>query len=499
MYSVTIENLRSTSVKEILIWSDNTATDFTKVESVELNLSANSAGSLSITIPYNNIGYSEIEHLTTIFRVYKKDTSGVPVEIWRGRAISEEKNFNNSRVIFVEGELAYLNDTVVSPMQYTNPTISDFLEDILAQHNERAIPAKTFRLGTVTVETGNDSMGYISTVYQTTWECISKNLLEVYGGVLKVRYGSNGIRYLDYLKISPLPSAITQKIVFGSNLIDLTKSWDLSDFATVIVPIGKQLDTPSIENNVVYDPNVDDGSFIYVDPETTTELRNQEMANIFTTNPTLVIGNRNYRKILFYKKENDVHPLATGSVAYVKNKKATSSVDYIKKGVIDDEFPDIDRYVTIADANNGSIYLVNQEAVYSYGRIEKVVEFSEAEDAETLMALANIYLTSLQFDDMNIELEAVDLHYFDINIEDINLFDVVNVRSIPHGLDKNFMVTELRVRLDDPSSSSIKLSGHVEGVRAKVSDIVGYALTGTPLQRNAKTVVDAGAAIRPRN
>ena len=497
MYSITIEVPRSVTARETLIWSDSTESDGTKATNIELELGANFAGSLKITIPYDNVGYSIIEHLTTIFRVYKKNTNGIMTEIWRGRVTSEEKDYNNSRVLFVEGELAYLNDTIVAPAEFVNFSISDFLEEILDRHNTNVLPEKRFSLGNVTVTTGNTSMGYLAVGYESTWECIKNNLLSVYGGVLKIRH-SNGTRYLDYLKVTPLRPAISQQITFGNNLMDITKYWDVTDFATVIIPLGKKLDTPSIENNVVYDPGSVD-NMIYKDPETTTEVKYAEFGDIFGNNPTLVIGNKRYRKILNYKKSTEVMPIATGTIMYVGNNSASSNVQLVKRGLLDDEYPDIERYVTIEAETGGSIYLVNQTAVNTYGRIEKVVMFDQAEDAMILKSLADQYMTSMQFDGMTLELEAVDLHYFDISIDDIEILDTIHVSSIPHQLDKDFMVTELSVRLDDPGSSRIKLAGAVEGVKAQVSDILGYGLIGTAVSRPVKTLIDAGAATRPRN
>ena len=55
----------------------------------------------------------------------------------------------------------------------------------------------------------------------------------------------DGVRYLDYL--AEYPDTCSQVIQFGSNMIDFTKQWDSTEFATVIVPLGNRLDDSPIE------------------------------------------------------------------------------------------------------------------------------------------------------------------------------------------------------------------------------------------------------------
>ena len=89
----------------------------------------------------------------------------------------------------------------------------------------------------VTVTDSNDSL-YRYTNYEKTIECINDKLIGRLGGHLRVRK-VNGVRYLDYL--SDYPNTNKQVINFGKNLLDFTKSYDLSELATVIVPLGKTL------------------------------------------------------------------------------------------------------------------------------------------------------------------------------------------------------------------------------------------------------------------
>lgn len=44
-----------------------------------------------------------------------------------------------------------------------------------------------------------------------------------------------------------IPILAARPIQFGSNLIEHTKGWDMTEFATVIVPLGNRLDKSPIE------------------------------------------------------------------------------------------------------------------------------------------------------------------------------------------------------------------------------------------------------------
>ena len=44
-------------------------------------------------------------------------------------------------------------------------------------------------------------------------------------------------------------------------------------------------------------------------------------------------------------------------------------------------------------------------------------------------------VTDLQFDNLELELSALDLHYLDVNTEAVKLLDEIRVISRPHGLD----------------------------------------------------------------
>ena len=227
----------------ICIYNDVSPHEGLNAESPTLELAESSAGSLRITIPKGNAGYKYIETLKTDIVVKKYGR-----EIWAGRVLAEEKDFYNNRVLYCEGELAFLNDTEQPRGEYHNITVRGFLELLISNHNSKVAINRRFKVGEVTVTDPNDSL-YRFTNRETTWECIQSKLLDKLGGIIRVRKEAN-VRYIDYL--ADYPRINTQVIRFGDNLLDLKKSWDLTDFATVILPLGCHLEETDIEQLDAY-------------------------------------------------------------------------------------------------------------------------------------------------------------------------------------------------------------------------------------------------------
>ena len=332
---------------DVCIYNDSFVTENTIALNPKLVLKDNSAGSLSITLPKTNAGYSIIQRMISNIYVYRDG-----IELWAGRVLSETFDFLNNRTLYCEGELAFFNDSVQPQAKYSSYTVRQFLEALIAVHNAKVNIDRRFTIGAVTVSDEDTPTYY--TNYEKTMASIN-SLIEKYGGHMRVRK-ENGVRYLDYL--DDYPNVCDQVIRFGTNLLDFTKSFDMDEYATVIVPLGKRLDSSEIE--------------------------------------------------------------------------------------------ELDAYLTVKDVNDGKIYVQSQEAVETYGWIEKTVRWDNVDDANTLLEYAETYLSDTQFDEMVLELSALDLHYLQANVEAIRLLDEIRVISAPHGLNHLFPVTKLEIPLDSP-------------------------------------------------
>lgn len=356
---------------DVCIYNDVFSLDNMKAVNPKLTLEDSAAGSLSITLPPTNVAYSTIVRMVTDIVVKKNGE-----EIWAGRVLSESKDFWNNRVLYCEGELAFLNDTTQPPAEYPGLSIREYLEALLAVHNSQVGANRQFTLGAVTVV--DENFPTYLTNYEKTM-AVFNALVETYGGHLRVRK-VNGVRYLDYLK--DYPDTCSQVIQFGSNLIDFTRNWDSTEYATVIIPLGNRLDNSPIEA--------------------------------------------------------------------------------------------LDAYLTVESVNEGSLYVQSDEAVNNYGWIAKTVTWDDVSDPEVLLEKAKAYLADLQFDNMELELSALDLHYLNVDTEAVKLLDEIRVISHPHGLDRMFPVTKLEIPLDNP-----------ENTQFKMGDMVKVSLTSVNNQTNA--------------
>lgn len=360
------------------------------------------AGELTFQIAPGHKHYDNIRRITSVIDVYQDKEW-----IWSGRPIEVEEMMNHVRKITCEGELAYLCDTIQPQAVYHNITPENFLKALIQIHNGKADAGKQFTVGTVTVTDPNNSI-YRFTNRESTIDCINEKLLKNVGGHLQIRH-VNGVRYLDYLAE---PARVSEQVIrFGKNLVDFTRSYDMTEMATVIVPVGARL----------------------------TEQGQTEVEGL-------------------------------------------------------------DRRVTIASVNNNKEYLVNEDAVAEYGWIEKVVEYDDIKEPARLKTKGQKYLTDVQYENMTIELTAVDLHNLNPEIDNIRVLDSVRAVSKPHGLDRSFMVTKRKIPITNPADEEYTL-----GATAKVSYTtlaknqvkeIGQKIDSLP---SSSSVLDAAAEIVKRS
>lgn len=248
MYSVYVDGT--------CIYDDTSTEKSLRLINPVLELSDSAAGCFKMTVPVTNIGYRFINRMTSDVVIYKDEE-----EIWMGRVIDESIDFWKNRSLTCEGELAFLNDSTQPPADYHDISARGYLESIIAIHNAHAPVNRRFIVGNVTVEEADESV-HRYTNYEKTIECINTTLLQRLGGHLIIRK-EDGLRYLDYL--IDKDDICAQTIEFGTNLLDYAASYDMTGFATVIVPLGKKLDSSPIQDLDAYltVASVNEGS-IYV-------------------------------------------------------------------------------------------------------------------------------------------------------------------------------------------------------------------------------------------
>ena len=193
-------------------------------------------GSFEFSILPKHPHYEEVNELTSVITAYDGDE-----EIFCGRVVEITKDLYNRKKVICEGELAYFNDSIQRPAKYQGLTVRGYLETLVNIHNQQVKNQgidKTFKVGAVTVQDNNDYV-YKYTNWESTLEVIKTDLLNTYGGYLRIRK-ENGVRYIDYL--ADYPNTNTQVIEFGSNLLDFTHDMVASDIVTAVIPLGARLE-----------------------------------------------------------------------------------------------------------------------------------------------------------------------------------------------------------------------------------------------------------------
>lgn len=201
-----------------------------------VKIGENTAGSFEFSILPKHPHYEEVNELTSVITAYDGDE-----EIFCGRVVEITKDLYNRKKVICEGELAYFNDSIQRPAKYQGLTVRGYLETLVNIHNQQVKNQgidKTFKVGAVTVQDNNDYV-YKYTNWESTLEVIKTDLLNTYGGYLRIRK-ENGVRYIDYL--ADYPNTNTQVIEFGSNLLDFTHDMVASDIVTAVIPLGARLE-----------------------------------------------------------------------------------------------------------------------------------------------------------------------------------------------------------------------------------------------------------------
>ena len=382
------------------IYNDISPSKKNQIIKPKLVIEDNSAGSLTFTLPSNNEFTNDVKRIVSTVTVMKDG-----IEFWSGRVLDEDVDFYNNRTLYCEGELAYFNDSNQPPAEYHDITPRGLLETFVSIHNSQVEANKRFTVGAVTVTDPNDSL-YRYTNYESTIEAIKTKLIDVLGGHLRIRK-VNGVRYLDYLK--DYPQVSTQQIHFGKNLLDFAKNYSMSDFVTVLLPKGAMINGEDYDSTSSY-----------------------------------AVGDYCYYSNYIWRCKTAITSSETWNPAHW-----TRLQKYI---------PALTPYLTVEEVNNGSMYVVNSEAVNEYGWIVGVKEWDNVTDPNNLLTKAQEYLSKVQYDNLELEVTAVDLRLMDVKYDSLNLLDQIRVVSRPHGINMLFPIRKMEIPLEKPESTSFTLS-----------------------------------------
>lgn len=204
-----------------------------QLEEAELSQTKNKAGSITFTIPAAHT-YAQNPIIPGITRIVVKEDEEI---VFKGRITKNNPNFWDDSECTAEGDLAYLNDTVVRPYEYAGSP-REYFVFLIEQHNAQVEKERQFAVGRVTVADPNDYIVRSSAQYPSTWEELETKLLDSMGGFLVERW-EDGVTYLDYL--AEIRENNEQVAKYGENIVDIDRIKEIdSGFATAVIPLGKK-------------------------------------------------------------------------------------------------------------------------------------------------------------------------------------------------------------------------------------------------------------------
>jgi len=197
-----------------------------------LSKNMNDADYFTFTVSPENTAGHNLTPLVTYIEVFDNDH-----RIFRGRITNPDANLRNVMGYECEGELAFLNDSIVRPYVWNTGGVADYLRFLIANHNEQADPQCHFTVRNVTVTetalTGNIVRSSESHV--STFEELRLKLFDALGGVMMLERIGN-TTFIDYVEVSP--NVATQPVDIGMNIIDLNYLNRGEAVKTALFPLG---------------------------------------------------------------------------------------------------------------------------------------------------------------------------------------------------------------------------------------------------------------------
>ena len=222
-----------------------------------INKQVNCADSFTFTIYPDNVGYSDIEIMTTWLSVLKDGDV-----VFHGRVLAEKTGWNNEKEITCEGDLAILNDSILRPYSFSG-TLSDYMTMLINQHNAQVGADKQIVIKTV----DNPTTQIIRRTadYKPTLQELFEKIVDYFGGYLVIEI-ENGVRKISYVTDST--SGTNQTLEIGKNIIDFNRTIAAEALATAIIPLGATSEETGQRLTI---KTVNDGSDFLASPDAATK------------------------------------------------------------------------------------------------------------------------------------------------------------------------------------------------------------------------------------
>lgn len=216
---------------------DSTLDDY-KIGKGSITLETNKSGSFVFSVYPDHFFYDSFIKLKTVITVYKSNKI-----VFRGRVLDDVSDYWNNKVLTCEGELGFLQDSLIRPFTFTG-TPAQLFKKFVSDHNAQVDEFKRFKVGKITVVDPNNYIARSNSAYESTLSNLNSRLIEdSLGGYFYITHGEDGTEETPTLNyLADFTTVSSQKIEFGVNLKNYTKTVKANDIATAIIPLGADID-----------------------------------------------------------------------------------------------------------------------------------------------------------------------------------------------------------------------------------------------------------------
>lgn len=171
-------------------------------------------------------------------------------------------------------------------------------------------------------------------------------------------------------------------------------------------------------------------------------------------------------------------------------------LDFVKSGASEDVVTVVVPYgakneetgerLTIESVNDGTDFIQDYDAVARYGVMARAVYWDDVTEPANLLARAQKYLHEHRTAITTLELTALDLSRVDASTDSMQVGDLVRVRSKPHGVDEDFLLTERTEDLLHPENSRVTLGKAVQTLTG--ADVAGDYKNAVEIQESGQKI-----------
>lgn len=269
-----------------------------KIVSGEIKQAVNSIHELEFAIPLNHTMYQKMVQFKSIIEVVNLRDNEVEF-VGRVLTMTNEMSTNGFvQKVVCEDFLSYFHDSAQWFQKLPNNGAEEYFKIILESANSQIEDFKRIAPRNITVR-GKSNRPYRYIGYDSTWDTVKERIINNIGGYLTLREFNTRL-YVDWTK--EIGTIKESPIKLGQNIKSASREVDFDGLATIIVPIGADLQSqnegqeedqsPDVSRAQLDIRSVNDGKMYLADEELIKEFGFIRKSVIWTEidNPSILLA-----------------------------------------------------------------------------------------------------------------------------------------------------------------------------------------------------------------